>query len=212
MKLVLNQFDNWQSDDPAELGFGSKERLPTPPSEVMAFRPMTYAPNTNDGVGNDKLLIEHLTYLCSIKGGIRPHRRSRYTTEHQDFHVYIYDRYKGRREAEVEIPVRPDGPTTKLKFPTYEQVAIVQQAGGNRWAYIDCLEYDNSLRYAVEHLPNDVVWDLLHMIFDAYHHGLQNGGIEASREYRDAFVEGRLKKRKQRGRDSYKVEIETRRQ
>lgn len=195
MKIVLNEFENWVSDDLAKLNFGSKTStifpVLEPPHEVMAAEPLAYFPNTGDRLGNSRMDIESLEYVRTIPGAVRkrPNRESysNYTTEHQSFHIYNYQH---------RLQIAP------------ELVVCVVNGGGNYWMWFryGCDKPD-SIRKVAEQLPNDIAWDILDTIYDSYRNGIANGSQLTAKNYAQAFVDGRLKKRKQRGQDAYTVNI-----
>lgn len=193
MKIILNGFKHWVSEDPAEIKFGQQESICLPPMleppiEITAESLMAYHPNTHSGDGRQKLAIEKLCYLLSINGGTRDMGDNRpYTTRHQSYHLYQH------------------GPDNRYGL---ELVICSVNGCGNHWFFVRNLCVDGSILSAVKAASEQVAWDLLYAITGSYEHGLTNGTVRTSREYASAFVNGKLKKRKKRGDDKYTVEIE----
>ena len=54
------------------------------------------------------------------------------------------------------------------------------------------------------------LWDVLDLIVKAYEHGREHGQSHTAHEYEAAFSQGRLRKRKVRGKNEYKVDFVSR--
>lgn len=185
MKLKLNQFDNWISTDPAEINFGAMKYfdqviMPEPPEDVKVVRIL------DSGTPNRTIPLECLNYIKTIKGSIRE-ETSRYTTEHQQFHLYENTMF--RRKARKVVICSVNG-------------------SGNHWFSIDSLDKDNSLLLTSDTMSENVMWDLLDTMTRAYLVGKSHGINEQDRYLKEAFVDGRLKKRKNRGQNTYKITVE----
>lgn len=61
---------------------------------------------------------------------------------------------------------------------------------------------------ALNKLDSDDRYSVLFTMYDAIKKAVSNAAADTSKEYRTAFVQGRLKKRKGRGQDSVKVWVE----
>lgn len=219
MELVLNRFNNFVTNDAAQINFGDQKRFPDgPPAQVKALDPL------RDGHESGTIMLDlsKLRYLHSVKGGLRnpDAKHHRYTTEHQTFHVYTVDRQLTPEQVErtKAVGITPDtddmptiraGEDGDVQYSRWLHLVVVSvNGGGNRWVSIQFGDEGNSLLYAVEYLPNCVAHDLLTGLFNGYMTGHQRGVRETAKKYKTAFVEGRLKKRKVRGQEAYNVEIE----
>jgi len=81
---------------------------------------------------------------------------------------------------------------------------------GNHFMFMDQLELFDSFTEISKVASPIVIWDLIQSWFNAYERGSTHSHNATKTEYTQAFVDGRLKKRKHRGRQTYKVWIEDR--
>jgi len=87
-------------------------------------------------------------------------------------------------------------------------VIVENHGGGTFFYYVDQLDFHDNFLRTLEAIPESAVWDILHAMIGSWHEGRQYGRDRTSREYAEAFVEGRLKKRKKG--DVVRVEIKPR--
>lgn len=204
VKLVLNRYNNYVTDDAAEINFGSKYDLRTkadnfpdgPPMEVEVISAMR-----SDSDETVPIALNRLTYITSLHGGIRNPdvKFHTYTTSSQSFHLYRLDEEEG--EA-----LRCDGPP-QFKKPM-GLIIVSSNGAGEKWMSIGYSDRGNSILYAVRNLPECIAHDMLKTLFVAYGSGYQHAKTGTTQRYNQAFVDGRLKKRKQRGCANYRVWIE----
>lgn len=71
------------------------------------------------------------------------------------------------------------------------------------------LGWDQRAVDGLDKLPSDERYRLLWVIMDAHKDSARQAAEQTARRYEQAFVDGRLKKRKRRGSDRYKVWIES---
>jgi hypothetical protein len=83
-----------------------------------------------------------------------------------------------------------------------------QNGAGEGWFVFSDREQRNLLDLIVNVPKEEDRWDYCHELWVSLDCVDRAAAIRADREVREAFVEGRLKKRKVRGREEYKVEIE----
>ena len=210
MNIILGKYGCWQSDDAASINFGSKEGTPemgfpgkpNPPESIPVTCPDQWHRNTTDGMGQDQVNPKDLHYVTSIVGSIRnPDTSHRYTTEDHEFHIYL----NSDKHTIVQTATKEDGP---IQFPRSNKIVICLINGsGNQWIKLGACDTGNDVFYAVNHLPNEIAWGVLSAIFKSYSNGHLNGTRQSSDNYNRAFVDGRLKKKKIRGQEAYKVEI-----
>lgn len=207
--LILNQFNNYVTDDAAKINFGCKYDLI---SKVDKYPdgplPQIKAINAMKGDGAKMTIpLGHLTLRHTIKGGVRnPDAKIQYTTDYQTYHLYsVVDLISGE-DYEISTKSAPGG---DIQFSRRLTLVIVSVNGaGNQWMVIDYCDRGNSILHAALTLPPCVAHDMLNALFSAYENGYCDGYRQTSTEYKQAFVDGRLKKRKNRGESSYKVFIE----
>lgn len=79
---------------------------------------------------------------------------------------------------------------------------------GNHFMFMRQLELLHSFRVIVGDAPPIVLWDLIQSWFSTYGRGKGHATDAVTTKYKQAFVDGRLKKRKNRGEETFKVWIE----
>ena len=79
---------------------------------------------------------------------------------------------------------------------------------GNHFLYMEMLEIFDSFQAIQRSVESIVLWDLICSWFKCYTKGKERGTEDTEKKYRQAFVDGRLKKRKRRGTAEYKVWID----
>lgn len=79
----------------------------------------------------------------------------------------------------------------------------VRHGGGDESFRLSC-----AMQRTLANMDSDTRYFTLHAIMDAHHDGSRGAAATTSQRYNQAFVDGRLKKRKQRGGNSVKVWIE----
>ena len=187
MELLTKQY-SWQSDDPAEIHFSRQTQpfqsddqlLTDPPERITAVQNQCslFKPPTV------KIPLDELEFLvaceCHARGG--------------------NIKWNSNTKCAAYQWNRPHG---KPKLVIFQVNGI-----GNHWILMDQLEILTSFQAIVKNVEPIVVWDLISSWFSTYSRGRDHGITKAAEEHRTAFVEGRLKKRKNRDRDSYKVWIE----
>ena len=97
-----------------------------------------------------------------------------------------------------------------LFFGEHSYMAIrVDHGGGTFW--LTTLHQNTAGLFIRNHastLTDSALWELLDLLFEAYRDGRNAGSEATASEYRQAFAEDRLKKRKVRGMSAFKVWIE----
>jgi hypothetical protein len=95
----------------------------------------------------------------------------------------------------------------RIVKPEYSEVTLcVKHGGGEERIALDYRA--GCIRALFEPLPSDDRYFLMHMLLNLAHRTARDAAQATAATYRKAFVDGRLKKRKQPGRDVYKVTIE----
>ena len=79
---------------------------------------------------------------------------------------------------------------------------------GNHFMFMHQLELLHSFRVIVGDAPPIVLWDLIQSWFSTYGRGKEHATEAVTTKYKQAFVDGRLKKRKKRNEETFKVWIE----
>lgn len=187
MELLTKQY-SWQSDDAAEIHF-SRQTQPFQSDDQLLTEP----PEHITAVQNQcsllkpptvKIPLDDLEFLvaceCHARGG-----NIKWNSNTKCAAYQWCQRHGGKPKLVI---FKVDGL-------------------GNHWMLMDQLEILTSFQAIVENVEPIVVWDLITSWFSTYSRGHNHGTIKATEEHRTAFVEGRLKKRKHRGRDDYRVWI-----
>jgi hypothetical protein len=113
--------------------------------------------------------------------------------------------------------ILPDGGTHNVDYRSH-WFCVVKGKWGGWWLLVkhgggeERLEltlYNANMINAIDSLPSDDRYRVLHTLYEMYHDGHRQGYATAEQRYRRAFVDGRLRKRKVSGRDAVKVWIET---
>lgn len=96
------------------------------------------------------------------------------------------------------------------RSPTRPGLVLWQVNGtGNHFIFLDQLEMFTSFMRIVDSGVHQIVlWDLICSWFKMYQDASRDASGATEDRYRQAFVDGRLKKRKNRGQATYKVWIE----
>jgi hypothetical protein len=156
------------------------------PTHVVAVD-VTYH---NAAASREKFLcLEGLERQRTVIGGIR-HRKASpdhtWTTSHCKMTVYLY------HDIIRHGTVRYDS-----GHPT---ICIAKHTGcGTSFYWLDDLALDETFTDALPALSDEALYDLLEVMTRGFDNAKVAGWQEAARQYSEAFVEGRLKKRKQRG-------------
>ena len=138
--------------------------------------------------GYQSLELADLTLMRLATGSsrCRPGDRTGWTTVGMDYAVYSY-----------------------LQFGDPDLVIFQKNGAGVRGLWVRSLAAASTVGDAITRLlSNNAVWDLCEVIMDAYDYGDVAGTHAARDRYEQAFVEGRLKKRKKNNTDSVRVWIE----
>lgn len=138
-----------------------------------------------------RLQLAQFAHLRSLPGGSRPTGRPgvNWTNAHQTFAVYSYD--------------NGDWSKPEIVFSQYH-------GGGAFFAIVDQLDFHKTFSPLVETLPDHAIYDLIQAMIGSYNKGKNDGANVTEKRLCEAFVEGRLKKRKQPGLNVYKVHVEPR--
>ena len=83
---------------------------------------------------------------------------------------------------------------------------LVRHGGGDETIRLQSWGW-SMYRSVLDSLSSDARYWLLHMIYSAHRDGVEKGTTKTGAAYQQAFVEGRLKKRRARGSNTYKVWI-----
>ncbi len=182
MKLIDKEYC-WQSDDDAKVCF-SKETansIPIPkPTHIAAVHECGYS--HSDGI--KEIPIEELEYLCSVQCEARG--GSIQWNSNTQLGAYTWHRPHGKPAL----------------------VLWCFSGLGLQWMWMDQLElYNSFIAILGSGVPSIVIWDLLQSWFHTYACAKRLGVNETTQEYRNAFVSGRLQKKKKRGQDLYEVKI-----
>jgi len=78
---------------------------------------------------------------------------------------------------------------------------------GNHFMVMDQLELLDAMKAMIAAVPQVMIWDLIHSWFKAYDRGAEHAHSRLTTKLTTAFVNGTLKKRKNRGRDDFRVWI-----
>ena len=84
----------------------------------------------------------------------------------------------------------------------------VEHGGGVEWLVSHYQTSTLFLKRQLDKLDDAGKWEICDMLFSTYKAGWQSGQSDAECEYRTAFAEGRLKKRKIRNQTAVKIWIE----
>lgn len=134
------------------------------------------------------LELESLTLLRMVAGGVRQRKgcHSRWTCDHCKFSVYLYKPQFGRGA-----------------------ICVAKITGlGVHFYWIDDLIFDQTFQEVLPHFSDEALYDLLEVFTRAYRTGKEAGHAKAQQEYTEAFVDGRLKKRRLPKQSATKVWIE----
>lgn len=184
---------SWHTTDGSDLHFPKPSTIchienasPTVPTEVTAEL-VGHQCLVNDG--KVKIILENAVFLERIVGTIRHRGTDRsYTTEHQNWSLFQYT----------------------APYASEKDILIASVSGlGLRWFLLDQLSMYTSFVTAMKLLDNDAMWDFIKAIVGSWEQGRTMGASRTAREYQQAFVDGRLKKRKLRGDSRYKIWIES---
>lgn len=113
--------------------------------------------------------------------------------------------------------ILPDGGRNDIDYRSHWFCVVQYQFGG--WDLlvkhgggeerIRLTSYNRPLIETLRGLDSDSRYRLLHTFFDLYDAGKSQGTTETAQQYRRAFINGTLKKKKVRGQDRVKVWIAT---
>lgn len=202
MKFEPGKFDGFQAVD-SGLYFGPSE-CPNgkPPETIEAFlagHVCLVKPQT------ETIKLDSLEFVRTVEfGEARPSgggSSSKWTGDNYKFYVFICHN----------------------EFKSDSLVLMQSSGGGYRWYVFESRDFrDMILRFCGHgppsggvlagflngELPEPRLWDLLYQLLGTYQEAAKQGYLKAQQEIYAAFVEGRLKKKKQRGQNAFKVSIE----
>ena len=143
----------------------------------------------NAASGHDKFLeLESLTLLRMVRGGLRKRNENDtpWTCDHCKFSVYLYHPQFG-----------------------HPSLCIARITGlGVHFYWIEDLIFDQTFQGVLPHFSDEALYDLLEVFTRAYRTGKEAGYAKAQKDYTEAFVDKRLKKRKLPRQSAIKVWIE----
>lgn len=125
---------------------------------------------------------------------------------------YRYDIFrKVTPPSEVSIPVREGVEPGKITRPGKTQWALRWWNGGGE-GWLLCDDRNNGVVQLIAMIAEMPVeerrWDACHFIWESIDKAARIASDETARKYKQAFVDGKLKKRKKRGENTYAVTIE----
>jgi len=175
----------WQSDDDAKVCFSKRTAhdvaIPKP-THIAAVHECGYSHSK----GNEEIPIEELEYLCSVQ--CEPRGESIQWNSNTTLGAYTWHRLHQR--------TRPG-------------LVLWSHSGlGYQWMWMDQTALHHSFTAIIgSGVPSIAIWDLLNSWFRTYACAERKGTYDTTQKYTKAFTSGRLKKRKIRGRNEYRVKI-----
>ena len=135
------------------------------------------------------LELEHLQFVRAVQGTIRK-------------------RADSTREGGVDCKSYKYSVYVCYERHSHPNIVIGEVHGGGASFYlVDNLFFDETFKSTLFNFTDNALFDLLSVFCRAFNTGRNAGHSEASKIYVEAFVEGRLRKRKMRSNGMYKVSV-----